>query len=148
MLLAQCTLNHFKQAGFRGMEVARYFRASDDDLLAAGFSDGAIAATRFFLTRHSATECRDIGCTALDCMDAGYAATDLETFCKRIHDSKGCEKLVVVAEGKYGIIEQVKDNGRAVKIRYEDGTTNSNHKGDGWAYIVATPVWRLEWASC
>lgn len=148
MLLAHCTLKHFKQAGFRGMEVARYFRASDNDLLAAGFSDGTIAATRFLLTRHRASECRDIGCTALDCMDAGYAATDLESMCKRIHDSKGCEKQVIISEGKYGIIEQVKENGRAVKIIYEDGTTNSNHVGDGWAYIVATPVSSLEWASC
>ena len=71
---SSCSLGDFRAAGFRGFELARFFGASDDELLEAGISDGAIAATRFLLAKHRVVDCMEIGCDPTDCMIAGYPA--------------------------------------------------------------------------
>merc|ERR1711964_248115 len=88
----------FRAGGFRGTVLALYLCAPDDDLLAAGCSDGMIAATRFLLTKHNVGDCRDIGCSPTDCKDAGFRAKVVSTECKRIHDGRGFEGVEIIAE--------------------------------------------------
>ena len=139
------SLADFFQAGFRGHHLVRFFNASDDDLLEAGLSDGAVAATRFLLTRHTVEECKEIGCDPADCCNAGYNPEEVATFCKRLHDARGSEGVKVIAEGKCGEVTEVKATGRALKLSFEDGSTNSDLKEDGWAYLVVTPVCVYDW---